>query len=150
MRYITLLILGAILGCSSHIANEATVTVDYFGVRESTRGPGWDNPLNVERLYLAEVKPIVVLYASVDDKESKKLITEIIMKGWKPKVWVLDRQNPVTQLLQVLMSANVSKRPTLVYESKSVSLVIVGKDNIQRFFKQHSFALLDIKGSHYY
>lgn len=142
--------LGITLACSSHIANEATVTVDYFGVRESTSGLGWDNPLNVERLYLAEVKPIVVLYASVDDKESKELISDIIMKGWKEKVWILDRQNPVTQLLQVLMNANVSKKPTLVYESKSLGLVVIGKDNIQRFFKQHGFALLDIKGSHYY
>ena len=130
--------------------SNTTVTVDYFGVRESTSGIGWDNPLNVERLYLAEVKPLVVLYATVDDVESQNLITEMIMKGWKQKVWVLDKQNPVTQLLQVLQDAKVSDQPTLVYESKSLKRIIIGQKNISTFLNKHGFAFLDINNTQYY
>lgn len=149
MRYIIPLLL-TLVACTAYVPSKTTTTVDYFGVRESTSGIGWDNPLNVERLYLAEVKPIVVLYANVDDAESQELITEIIMKGWKPKVWVLDKQHPVTQLLQVLQDANSSVRPTLVYESKSLKRVIIGQKNISIFLSRHGFALLDINNGHYY
>ena len=149
MRYITPFLIS-LTACTAYIPSNTTVTVDYFGVRESTSGIGWDDPLNVERLYLAEVKPIVVLYASVDDTESQALITEIIMKGWKPKVWVLDKQNPVTQMLQTLQDANSSEKPTLVYESKSLKRIIIGQKNISIFLKRHGFALLDINNAQYY
>lgn len=149
MRYIIPFLI-TLTACTAYGPSNTTVTVDYFGVRESTSGIGWDNPLNVERLYLAEVKPLVVLYANVDDTESQELITEMIMKGWKQKVWVLDKQNPVTQLLQVLQDANVSEKPTLVYESESLKRIIIGKKNISNFLNRHSFALLDINNHHYY
>lgn len=149
MRYI-IPVLITLTACSAYIPSSTTVTVDYFGVREATMGPGWDNPLNVERLYLAEVKPLVVLYGTVNQKETESLITEMIMKGWKPKVWVLDKQNPVTQLLQTLQDAKNSDRPTLVYESKTIKRIIIGKKNISAFLNRHSFALLDIKNHYYY
>ena len=149
MRYIILLLL-TLTACTAYGPSNTTVTVDYFGVRESHSGLGWDNPLNVERLYLAEVKPLVVLYGTVNQKETESLITDMIMKGWKPKVWVLDKQNPVTQLLQTLQDANVSEKPTLVYESKSLKRIIIGKKNISTFLKRHSFALLDINNHDYY
>ena len=149
MRYIIPLLI-MLTACSAYIPGSATVTVDYFGVRELTKGPGWDNPLNVERLYLAEVKPLVVLYGTVNQKETESLITDMIMKGWKPKVWVLDKQNPVTQMLQVLQDANGSDQPTLVYESKTLKRIIIGKKNISTFLNKYSFALLDINNHYYY
>ena len=151
MRHIILLLLSITLtACSASPPSNATVTVDYFGVREYTAGPGWDNPLNVERLYLAGVKPMVVLYGTVDQEETESLITDIIMKGWKDKVWIIDKQNPVSQLLQVLQRANGDDKPVLVYESNKVKRIIIGQKKILNFFKQHGFALLDISDKKYY
>ena len=149
MRYIIPFLIS-LTACMAYRPNNTTVTVDYFGVRESHSGLGWDNPLNVERLYLAEVKPLVVLYGTVNQKETESLITDMIMKGWKQKVWVLDKQSPVTQMLQTLQDANVGDQPTLVYESESLKRIIIGKKNISIFLNRHSFVLLDINNHHYY
>lgn len=139
-----------LLACSAYAPNNATVTVDYFGVRESTAGPGWNNPLNVERLYLAEVKPLVVIFGTVGQDETEVLLSNIIISGWKDKVWVLDKKNPVSQLVQTLMDANVSDRPVLVYQNDNTKHILVGLPNIIKFFEAHGFALLDINNTQYY
>ena len=145
------LFLTTLIACSAYMpSNNTTVTVDYFGVREYTAGPGWDNPLNVERLYLAGVKPIVVLYGTVNQKETESLIIDIIMKGWKDKVWIIDKKNPITQLLQVLMDANGADQPVLVYESDKTKRIIIGRKKISQFFDLHGFALIDINDKKYY
>ena len=93
---------------------------------------------------------MVVLYGTVDQEETESLITDIIMKGWKDKVWIIDKQNPVSQLLQVLQRANGDDKPVLVYESNKVKRIIIGQKKILNFFKQHGFALLDISDKKYY
>ena len=124
--------------------------VDYYGIRESVRGVGWDNPLNVERLILAESKPIVVIFAKPGDLESDKLVGELVTEGLKDKVWVIDTDNPVTQLVRTIMKAKTTT-PTLMFVGQSnMTIEAEGRLGIVKFLKKYSFALLDINDKEYY
>lgn len=149
MRYIIPFLI-TLTACTAYIPSSTTTTVDYFGVRDTTSGIGWDNPLNVERLYLAEVKPLVVMFGTVGQNETEALLSNIIVNGWKDKVWVLDKKNPVSQLVQTLMDANIDDRPVLVYQNDNTKHILVGLPNITKFFEAHGFALLDINSTQYY
>jgi len=146
-----LLILMLILSCSSATQNpNTTLTVDYYGIRESAVGLGWDNPLNVERLFLGESRPLVVIFAEINHKETKHLIDEIILKGWKDKVWIIDKDNPTSKLIETLMHAG-NKYPVLAYEGQSgVKIKAQGNKAIIDFLKKYGNFLLDIKERQYY
>ena len=150
MQQIIPLLLLTLTACTAYMPSATTTTVDYFGIRESTSGIVWDNPLNVERLYLAEVKPLVVIFGTVGQDETEALLSNIIINGWKDKVWVCDKKNPVSQLVQTLMDANVSDRPVLVYQNDNNKHILIGLPNITNFFEAHGFALLDINNTQYY
>lgn len=148
---ITMTLIAAIACSGTHsVDKNTTITVDYYGIRESTIGLGWDNPLNVERLVLAEVDPIAVIFAEVDNKESEALVSEIVLKGLKEKVWVIDKANPVSKLIHVILDAKSDSVPLMVFKNKSIKHVLVGKGSIIKFLKLHGFALKQISDKEYY
>ena len=147
-----LMILSLVLACSTSTTRNpnTTLTVDYYGIRESVAGMGWDNPLNVERLFLGESRPLVVIFAETNRKETRDLIGEIIAKGWKDKVWIIDKDNPTSKLIESLMNVN-STYPVLAYEGQSgVSIKAQGNKAITNFLTKYEDFLLDIKERQYF
>ena len=146
------MILALVLACSTSTTRNpnTTLTVDYYGIRESVAGLGWDNPLNVERLFLGESRPLVVIFAETNRKETRDLIGEIIAKGWKDKVWIIDKDNPTSKLIETLMLAGNSY-PVLAYEGQSgVRIKAQGNKAITSFLNKYENFLLDIKERQYF
>ena len=150
MRILALLLIAVLASCTPYSPRNSTITVDYFGVREATWGPGWDNPLNVERLFLAEVEPLVVIFGTVGESNTESLIRKLVLGKWKEKVWILDNKHPVSNMLQVLMDADINNKLVLVYKNGVHSHIITGEDAILNFFEAHGFALLSINDKQYY
>ena len=150
MRILALLLIVILTSCTPYSPRSSTISVDYFGVREATWGPGWDNPLNVERLFLAEVEPLVVIFGTVGETNTESLIRRLVLSKWKEKVWILDNKHPVSNMLQVLMDVKQNNKLVLVYRNGEHSHIITGKKLIIDFFKAHGFALLKISDKYYY
>ena len=152
MRILALLLVMILASCAPYSPRSSTISIDYFGVREATWGPGWDNPLNVERLFLAEVEPLVVMFGTVGETNTESLIRKLVLSKWKEKVWILDNKHPVSSMLQALMDvdAKESNKLVLVYRNGEHSHIITGKDLIIDFFEAHGFALLKISDKYYY
>lgn len=145
-----IILLSLFFACSSGINSNTSVTVDYFGIREHTAGMGWDNPLNVERLFLGNSRPLTVIFADPDDPSTKDLVGQIIIRGLKDKVWIIDSQSPVSQLCQVLMNGG-NHTPTLVYmNSQDRTLRAEGPDVILKFLEKNEVMLPEISDGKYY
>lgn len=147
-----LIILALVLACSGSTKRNpnTTLTVDYYGIRESVAGLGWDNPLNVERLFLGDSRPLVVIFAETNRRETKDLVSEIITKGWKDKVWIIDKDNPTSKLIETLMDAG-NRYPVLAYEGQSgVKIKAQGNKAIINFLTKYGNFLIDVRERQYF
>ena len=119
-----LLCLG--ISCSgSHQTNpNTTLTTDYYGIRESTSGGGYDNPREAERLLLGESRPLTLIFSAPWCKACKVLSGEITKMGIHNKVWILDVASPTTQMLAVFTDAGQDSIPTMVHLDRRYGKII--------------------------
>ena len=149
----TSILFTILLACSSanySSRSNTTMTVDYFGLHESTSGAGWDNPMNVERLFLGNSRPLVVVFARSGTSDSEALINRVTNEGLKEKVWIIDTRSVTTQLIQTLMNGG-RITPTLVYmNAQDRTLNIEGVKPIIDFLNRNFDMLENITDLKYY
>lgn len=116
------------LSCSgSHKVNpnsNATLTADYYGVREHTSGGGYDDPIEAERLLLGESRPITIIFAAPWSRHCKVLSEEIARMRMHHKVWFLDTSHSITSMLMVFTDAG-EDIPTLVHLDNRFNKIVL-------------------------
>ena len=119
-----LLCLG--ISCSgTHTSNTSTtLTTDYYGIRESTSGGGYDDPREAERLLLGESRPLTLIFSAPWCKPCKVLSEEITKMGIHDKVWILDIGSSTTQMLAVFTDAKQDTIPTMVHLDRRYGKII--------------------------
>lgn len=119
-----LLCLG--ISCSgSHQTNpNTTLATDYYGIRESTSGGGYDDPLEAERLLLGESRPITIIFAAPWSRHCKVLSEEIARMRMHHKVWFLDTSHSITSMLMVFTDAG-EDIPTLVHLDNRFNKIVL-------------------------
>lgn len=125
-KAILLMLLCLGISCSgTHQTNpNTTVTTDYYGIRESTSGSGYDDPLEAERLLLGESRPLTLIFSAPWCKACKLLSEEITRMDIHDKVWLLDISNPITQMLAVFTDAGQDSIPTMVHLDRRYGKII--------------------------
>tara|TARA_A200000113_G_scaffold205873_1_gene202436 strand:- start:1031 stop:1486 length:456 start_codon:yes stop_codon:yes gene_type:complete len=115
-KAILLMLLCLGISCSgSHQTNpNTTLTSDYYGIRESTSGGGYDDPIEAERLLLGNSRPLILIFSAPWSRPSRVLLDEISKMEMHDKVWVLDIAHPVSSMLAVFVDAD-EHVPSMVY-----------------------------------
>tara|TARA_A200000159_G_scaffold163883_1_gene191624 strand:- start:1109 stop:1567 length:459 start_codon:yes stop_codon:yes gene_type:complete len=125
-KAILLMLLCLGISCSgTHQANpNTTLTSDYYGIRESTSGGGYDNPREAERLLLGGSRPLTLIFSAPWCKPCKVLSEEITKMGIHDKVWILDVASSTTQMLAVFTDEGQDSIPTMVHLNKRYGKII--------------------------
>jgi len=125
-KAILLMLLCLGISCSgTHQTNpNTTVTTDYYGIRESTSGSGYDDPLEAERLLLGESRPLTLIFSAPWCRACKVLSEEINKMGLHHKVWILDIGSSTTQMLAVFTDAGQDIIPTMVHLDRRYGKII--------------------------
>ena len=119
-----LLCLG--ISCSgSHQTNpNTTLTSDYYGIRESTSGGGYDNPREAERLLLGGSRPLTLIFSAPWCRACKVLSEEISKMKMHEEVMIIDIADPIAQMLAVFVDANIGSIPTMVHLDKKFGKIV--------------------------
>lgn len=125
-KAILLMLLSLGLSCSGshhHSNPNTTLTADYYGIRESTSGGGYDNPREAERLLLGGSRPLTIVFAAPWNKACKLLSEEISKLDMHEEVLFIDIADSTTQMLAVFVDANGSI-PTMVHLDRKYGKII--------------------------
>ena len=125
-KAILLMLLCLGISCSgSHQTNpNTTLTSDYYGIRESTSGGGYDNPREAERLLLGGSRPLTLIFSAPWCRACKVLSEEISKMKMHKEVMIVDIADPITQMLAVFVDANVGSIPTMVHLDKKFGKIV--------------------------
>ena len=114
------------VACSGgHRSNpNTTLTSDYYGIRESTSGGGYDDPREAERLLLGGSRPLTLIFSAPWCRACKVLSEEISKMEMHKEVMIIDIADPISQMLAVFVDANVGSIPTMVHLDKNFGKII--------------------------
>lgn len=133
----------AMLGftCSgSHVpfSSNTVVTSDYYGIREVTNGYGWNAPADLERALEGETRPVIAIFSAVWCIPCKELKDEIIRRGWRNDVIIVDVEVPENEARVILYNLG-NAVPTMLYLGKTENekVVLSGYYEVMEFLEKH-------------
>ncbi len=119
-----LLCLGVACSGGHRSSPNTTLTSDYYGIRESTSGGGYDDPREAERLLLGGSRPLTLIFSAPWCRACKVLSEEISKMEMHKEVMIIDIADPISQMLAVFVDANVGSIPTMVHLDKNFGKII--------------------------
>ena len=143
-----LLCLGVACSGGHRSSPNTTLTSDYYGIRESTSGGGYDDPREAERLLLGGSRPLTLIFSAPWCRACKVLSEEISKMEMHNEVMLIDIADPISQMLAVFVDANVGSIPTMVHLDKNFGKIIK-KDliSIIEFLEKNK---MNLNGGHIY
>lgn len=137
--FIFLAMLGFTCSGSFTPSNPNTVvTSDYYGIREITNGYGWNRPEDLERALEGETRPLIAIFSAVWCMPCKELKDEIIRRGWRDDVIIVDIDVPENEARAILYNLD-NAVPAMLYLGKTENekVVLSGYYEVMEFLEKH-------------
>ena len=109
-----------------------TLTVDYYGTRENTKGFGFSTPEELDVAIHSETRPLIIIYSTTWCDACKVLKRAIDDRGWTDKVMIVDYDIPENWARGYLLGLD-NVVPSLIYLEKNNKINLSGFGNILRF-----------------
>lgn len=111
-----------------------TLTVDYYEIRENSKGFGFSTPEELYEAIHGETRPLIVIYSATWCKPCQTLKRIIDDRGWTEQVMIVDYDIPENWARGKLLGLE-NKVPSLIYLEKNNKQNLSGFVKILRFLQ---------------
>ena len=137
LRVVTLFAALMTITCSGNSPDiksdsSTTLTVDYYGTRENTKGFGFSTPEELELAIHGDSRPLIIIYSTTWCSACKVLKRAIDDRGWTDKVMIVDYDIPENWARGYLLGLD-NVVPSLIYLEEDNKINLSGFGNILRF-----------------